>query len=861
MRRLVDRSRTGGRRAGRQNHRCWSAGEDRGNGRQLHRTIFASTVAMNLSGHLAAICIGAIAFAGPASGQIKTEIAEAARPLDEGVPEVAVYQLQKLVGRLSGTDAIEAKEKLAEALIAARRSTEALHLLEEPALRDSTSGKFLRAQALAGLNRYGEALQLYREIANDNSVPQQAFAAFGAAERLRALDQADEAIRAYHALENDPRFGVSARLREAELFIAKQDSVMAKRVLDGTQTKITTDKRQRRLLHARIELLNQRPEKAVELLDSLVKKPEGESRETALAALFAMANAHLQMNTPEAGDDYLEDFIDRHPIDSALPQDFRKLDQDYPAERKPQRKELEKWARDATQPRRGFARWYLAQSDLRAGRREEAVRQFEQIRRTTPVPAVLAPALLQYTRLQIEAGRVNEALAILSEAGKTNPAPEVREQIGFESGRALYAALKFQDAADRFETLGNDHSALAPAALLNASLASLRADDKTKTERDKTELVRRGQVDEVADVALEQAVISAERGEKNAGAMLQDFVRRFPDHPRVSEAQIALAEMAYRSTPPKLDGAEKDLAAARATHPTVVAVEHADYLAIWLADARGAESDRVIASARDFLRAHPNSPLVAEVRLKLAESHFRRHDFASAQTEFETLAQENPKSALTEQALFLAAQSAMASMASQSLDHALELLTQVVAMNGEFRWAARNEQAAIERRLRKSQDAQALYDEVLKGDAPAAEKREALCGKADILFEQANANAANLDRAVGIYDQLANEAANQPHWRNQALFKKGVCLEKQSDLDGALATFYRILEFNPSPDRPPEFFWFYKAGFNAARLLEEQQKWEAAAAIYEKLVAANGPRSEEANGRLGQLRLEHFLWQ
>ncbi|PYK57905.1 MAG: hypothetical protein DME43_13400 [Verrucomicrobia bacterium] len=574
-----------------------------------------------------------------------------------------------------------------------------------------------------------------------------------------------------------------------------------------------------------------------------------------------MADAHLQMNTPEAGDDYLEGFIDRHPIDPALPQVFAKLDQVYRAERKPPRNELEKWARDATQPRRGIARWYLAQSELRAGRREEAIRQFEQIRRTTPVPAVLAPALLQYARLQIEAGKVNEAQAILGEAGKTNPATQVREQIDFESGRAMYAALKFRDAGDRFETLGNNRSAIAPVALFNASLASLRADDKTKTEREKAELVRRGQLDEAAEVALEQAIIAAGRGEKNAGALLQDFVRRFPSHPRVSEAQIALAEIAYHAAPPKLDEVEKNLAAARAAHPTELAVEHADYLAIWLADARGADSDRVVASARDFLRAHPNSPLVAEVRLKLAESHFRRQDFASAQTEFETLAQENPKSALTEQALFLAAQSAMASMASHSLDHALELLTQVVAMNGEFRWAARNEQAAIERRLGKSQDAQALYDEVLKEDARGAEKREALCGKADIFFEQANASAANLDRAVGIYDQLANEAANQPHWRNQALFKKGVCLEKESDRDGALATFYRILEFNPSPDQPPEFFWFYKAGFNAARLLEEKQKWEAAAAIYEKLVAANGPRSEEANARLGQLRLEHFLWQ
>src|SRR5205823_9513409 len=195
MRRLVDRSRTGGRRAGRQNHRCWSAGEDRGNGRQLHRTIFASTVAMNLSGHLAVICIGAIAFAGPASGQIKTEIAEAARPLDEGVPEVAIYQLQKLTGRLSGADATKAKEKLAEALIAAQRSAEALQLLEEPALRDSTSWRFLRAQALAGLNRYDEALQWYRETANDNNQPQRAAAAFGSAEMLRALDRTDEAIR------------------------------------------------------------------------------------------------------------------------------------------------------------------------------------------------------------------------------------------------------------------------------------------------------------------------------------------------------------------------------------------------------------------------------------------------------------------------------------------------------------------------------------------------------------------------------------------------------------------------------------------------------------------------------------------
>ena len=51
-------------------------------------------------------------------------------------------------------------------------------------------------------------------------------------------------MNAYRSLENDPRFGVPARLREAELFITKQDNGMARRLLDGTQTKIIGDKRQ-----------------------------------------------------------------------------------------------------------------------------------------------------------------------------------------------------------------------------------------------------------------------------------------------------------------------------------------------------------------------------------------------------------------------------------------------------------------------------------------------------------------------------------------------------------------------------------------------------------------------------------------
>jgi len=175
------------------------------------------------------------------------EINDAARAIDDGVPEVAVARLQRLVDALPKEQARDAKEKLAEALIAAKRPADALHILDDPTLRDSASARFFRAQALVELNRFEDALALYRQVAASPG-PQQRPAAFGTAEMLRALGRMDEAIRQYRTLETDSRFGVSARLRGAEILIAKGESALAKRALDQAQAKTTPDKRQKRLL-------------------------------------------------------------------------------------------------------------------------------------------------------------------------------------------------------------------------------------------------------------------------------------------------------------------------------------------------------------------------------------------------------------------------------------------------------------------------------------------------------------------------------------------------------------------------------------------------------------------------------------
>jgi tetratricopeptide (TPR) repeat protein len=200
-------------------------------------------------------------------------------------------------------------------------------------------------------------------------------------------------------------------------------------------------------------------------------------------------------------------------------------------------------------------------------------------------------------------------------------------------------------------------------------------------------------------------------------------------------------------------------------------------------------------------------------------------------------------------------------MAAGSLDHALALLDQVVKLDGDLKWAARNEQAAIERRLGKNREALALYDEVLKNKTRPAERREALCGKADVFYEMGTTDPQNYRRAIELYEELAADPGAPAHWRNQAQFKKGKALEKLGDKQAALTTYYEVVEDGIRSGREGEFFWFYTAGFNAAYLLEEMADWKSAVAVYRKLAAVGGTRSEEAKARLTQVRMEHFLWE
>ena len=345
-------------------------------------------------------------------------VSAAAAPLSEGVPQVSIVRLGELLkSDLPPAEAAAARLKLAEALLAAGQPEEALRILDEHANERSTASEFVRAQAFASSGRWSEALPAYQRAQADAASPLRADALMGQAEAERALGRTDDALRTFEQLHRDSRWAVRAQLRSVDLLMTKGNVTGAQRVLAATKAKSVREKKEKRFLRGRLEAALGHPEKAIELFATILQKPEGASYEVLIASLFALADTHLQLKTPEAGDDALENFIERYGTSAGLAPVFAKLDQLYGAEHKPSRRELARWAKDPAQPRRELAQWYLARLELRAGRRDEALRVLEQLRASAgPHGPTVAEAYLQLAQLRADDRRFDDALAILDEA-------------------------------------------------------------------------------------------------------------------------------------------------------------------------------------------------------------------------------------------------------------------------------------------------------------------------------------------------------------------------------------------------------------------------------------------------------------
>lgn len=787
-------------------------------------------------------------------------LVEARQARAEAIPQVAIQKLRKLLkaGDLTEDLRHSANYELAAALLAAEELEEAAAVVQPLAESGDPASRLLEAQIFAQDGRWAEALPIYESLAPAADVSESA--QLGAVECFQALGRLHQAATALEKFTAAYPANVGARLRLASLWIDLKKAAPAEAIVKSVTPQNGTDEKWKRYLEGRLLLAQDQAAPAMAIFDELQQDAVNLTESLFFGAMLGSTEARAVLNGFETADNVLERFISRHGESAYLEEAFRRLDEIYEQEERPSDNELKKWALKSPARRAALAQYYLARMYRRVHKTDKAIATLDSFTQAHPDSSLLNAAYLLQADLYLEKGNMNSALRALDEAMRRAKGDEERAEIElrialvhYRQGESLLAENSFHRAAQGSEKLKVN-------ATFDAALAALNRrnyESFFKDYRDLSSLAPNSPLR--SDLVLEEGFAQARFGDPRAGDTIELFLHHFPKHPRQSEARVALAELALADGDSA--GAGRYLQVVNNAAPDANTAERAAYLAVFLADAETPpNSAKVIDLARKFLHDFPGSNYQPDVRMKLGQTYFGTGDHANAETQFTVLARENPNGPYAETALFLAGQAATKWLDTGAVDRALRLFDEVVKRDGPLKLYARQQQAIVQSRLGKENEAVTIYDAILSAQPPAEMelRSAALCSKGDSLREMGRKDPAQYDAAVAVYETLATLPDVTPGWRNQALYKKGLALQQLGREPEALTAYYDVLDKTVAEGR--EFFWFYKAGFDAAHLFEQEENWRAAIGVYQKMAKLDGPQSAEVKTRLSRLRLEKFIW-
>ena len=779
------------------------------------------------------------------------EKAEAA--IREGMPQAALAPLEEALRKAPASEKNALGLLLTRAQLAAGRPAEALKTLDGPCDRGSEEAVLLRAAAFAAQGSFDMAAKLAEPQADKN--PQAALLLA----RIRAEQGDLDAARTLLPPPADPLPTDPNTLRLLiDLQLATGAPEATEPLLAAAREQELLPARELDIALGRLRLAQNRPSDASEIFRDVLATGElpapvrdnarlGLVRSLLVLGVEARAREVLREGLASAPDA----LTTRESMQQWIALE-RKLGTDPSAD-------LRTWAAEKGTRRALEASLQLARLDLDLKRPDAAITALYELAADPalgPDDALRARLLLAEAR--IAAGQTKEALELLDTIPPVETGPASDYRLADLRGRALAATAAHRRAYDSFAAAVQ--AARTPeqkaAAATNCLLSALAADDLALA-RQSYELLRETDPTS-ADLVRWSFLLAAAEAREGKIDSLSALARRAPSVDYAFQAKLALAEWRLARGEPA--AAERILRTAQPEADTELRGAALAAAEIFAADNAGSRPrEELVIASTEFLANHPDTPEAPDIAFKLGELHSRAGDHTAAESTFAKLAQTLPDSEAAAFARFFAAQSAARSMSAEGAGRALAWFDEIAQSPSPLRHRARFEQASLLLRDRKFADALTLYDRILSADPPDEVRHAALMEKGDTLFALGAEDPAKFGEAAALYAGLATELSAPADWRDQAACKRAAALAKTGQTEAALAAYRDVLARQPGTGADP--FWFYKAGLEAGRLLEEQKDWSAAIAIYDKMASADGPQREEIRQRARRLRLEHFIWE
>jgi len=784
-------------------------------------------------------------------------LTEARKARAESIPLVAVQKLRSLLAKpdLTSEQRHSAEIELGRALFANKDSTGAMAVVQSLLKIGNTDAELIQAQIFASDGQWNRAGILFAKLARPPNAS--SLAKLGLAESQVALGQITEAISTLESFLQEHSKNRIVQLRLVDLLIQSGDHQRARSLLDDPSSSNAEGDPEKKCLDGRLLLAEDRPSEALAIFNQLLHSPNSLTDSLRFSATLGTAECLLLLQRAEVADTAIEQFITRSPDSPHLNQAFEKLDQIYAKQANPSETVLKQWVKDAPPQTAALARFFSARMRVRSKNPESALKTLSTLIESSPSSPLILNAQLLQADLLLKKGNLSAAIKAIEDAERRTTDEFQRAEIEMRKANIHYRQGEWLLALNSFDQASQRSPRLRQSATFNLALSALALGNYDRYSIASKAVSSALQ----STLALEKGLTQARNGDQLAAESLDLFLHQSPNHPRQSEARLALSELAFAANDTRK--AKQYLTVANTSNPSPETAEHAAYLAVFLAEKSPESTDELVAKeAKSFLDTYPKSSLRPEVQMKLGQVYIHAGDYVGAETQLTKLGQDQPSGPYAEVALFLAGQSAMRQINQGAIDRALVLFDQVVKRDGPFKLRARQQQAIIQSQLGKPLEAIVIYDAIINSTPPPDEelRNAVLCEKGDNLILLGRKDPKQLENAILAFDEVATKSLTPPSWRNQALYKKGRALRALQRDQDALATWYDVLN-QPVPGEQ-EFFWYYKSGFEAAELCRTQKQWSNAVGLYEKIAKVPGPRSTEAKERARELRLEKFLpWE
>ncbi len=508
----------------------------------------------------------------------------------------------------------------------------------------------------------------------------------------------------------------------------------------------------------------------------------------------------------------------------------------------------------------------LAKADalLQAGRYKEAKEAYQIYLDVADDPAGLAKAYFGKGLALWKLERFSESAAAFDKAERKLTAQKEKEEALFKAADAWFKAGKIDEAQKHYRTFVATYpeSELLPHALYQLGLSQAEAGQAAAAASTFLTLETEHADSPFAEkAALRSADLLLDSAQWEAA--LEKYTQIGQTYTNSATAALSLHQrgmLLYRLK--HYQAALKAFEEEVANYPESEHAPQAFYMRGFCLYALG-KPEEAVKTCKAFVEKYPHSEWTAEVLFWLAEQYYNKGNYTTADPIFRRIATDFKDEPLAPRALYWAGRS---EAAQANYVKALEHYSEVVKNypQSDVIPQVRFAQGDALSELGEFARAILAFEEIIKNYPESYLVNAAWGRKGDCQFSLATDDPARYAEAMKSYQTILDRPSASAALKLQAGYKLGRCLEKTNVPDQAFSRYMDVVYTFLNPEESiahsvQNVMWFTRAAFGAAGLKEREKAWVEAVRVYERVVEADVPASEEAAKRIEKIKQDNWL--